>query len=43
MQLWFGNKHNVVNVRVDYKQNSVVNSFRAAQRVKQFGLEGTQD
>lgn len=43
MQQWFGNEHNMVNARVDYKQNSVVNSFRVAQRLKQFGLEGTQD
>lgn len=43
MQQWFGNKHNMVIVRVGYKQNSVVNSFRVAQRMKQFCLAGTQD
>lgn len=43
MQQWFGKKHNMVNVRVGYKQNAVVNSFRGAQRLKQFCLAGTQD
>lgn len=44
MQQWFGNELNVVNVRVGYnKQDSVVNSFRVAQRLKQFCLAGTQD
>lgn len=43
MQQWFGNKRNMANVQVGYKQNSVVNSFRVAQRLKRFRLVGTQD